>query len=190
MEQRRGIIPFSCASTILLSIYFPPFSFPGSREDPNSRESPLTSSLLSPSPPPSFAFSRSPFSAFSLALLLRVSLRFFQSEPSSPPLTFVDGACPRRRPPSASSPVAASAHFHHPLRPLRIASLPVPFVLTIQPLSFSLFFSTIAVHLFLRLFLHRLFVLFLSFLALFDCYTLTPHRPSAVVIIKHCESQR
>lgn len=51
VEQRRGIIPFSCASTILLSIYFPPFSFPGSREDPNSRGSPLASSLLSPSPP-------------------------------------------------------------------------------------------------------------------------------------------
>lgn len=170
MEQRRGIIPFSCASTILLSIYFPPFSFPGSREDPNSRGSPLTSSLLSPSPPPSpFAFSRSPFSAFSL--LLRVSLRFFQSEPSSPPLTFVDGACPRRRSPSASSPVAASAHFHHPLRPLRIASLPsVPFALNIQLLSFFLFFSlslsryfsTIAVHLFLRLFLHCPPAFFLS----------------------------
>lgn len=164
----------------MLSIYFPPFSFPGSREDPNSRGSPLASSLLSPSPPPPFAFSRSPFSAFSLALLLRVSLRFFQSEPSSPPLTFVDGACPRRRPPSASSPVAASAHFRHPLRPLRIASLPIPFVLNIQllsfSLSFSLRFSAIAVYLSLRLFLHRPSVLFLSFLA-FDCYSLAPHRP-------------
>ena len=42
-EQRRGIIPFSCESTILLSIYFPPFSF--------RRNS--TISLDAPSPLPS-----------------------------------------------------------------------------------------------------------------------------------------
>lgn len=70
-----------------------------------------------------FAFSRSPFSTFSLALLLRVSFRFFHSEPSLPPLTFVDGARPLRRSPSASSLASALAHFHHPLQPLRTASL-------------------------------------------------------------------
>lgn len=72
---------------------FPPFSFPDSfsREDPNSRGSPLASSLPHPTTFTSLAFSRSPFSAFSLALLLRVSFRFFQSEPSLPPLTFADG---------------------------------------------------------------------------------------------------
>lgn len=132
---------------------FPPFSFPGllSREDPNSRGSPLA---LPPSLLPRLVL----LFPFSLTLLLRVSLRFFRSEPSSPPLTSVYEA---RLPPTSL------LYPHLPPLPPRTFTTPPPSTPSYSLAAVHSFrpkhpasLSPIAVHLFLR------FSLSLSFLSL------------------------
>lgn len=166
---------------------FPPFSFPGlllSREDPNSRGSPLAFSL----PPPPRARYLVLLFPFSLALLPRVSLRFFRSEPSSPPLTSVYGSHPL---PTSSFSLISRRRLRvlsPPPQSLHAASLPsIPFVLNspllflLSPFTFSyaaLSFSLLS------------FSLFISLVALSDCYHLAPCCSLVVVIIKHCENQR
>lgn len=135
---------------------------------------------------------------FSLALLLRVSLRFFRSEPSSPPLTSVYEA----RPPPTSllyphlPPLPPRTFTTPPPQPLHTASLPsIPFVLNtpllflLSPFTFS--FDSLSLSLFLFFLCLDLFTRAPPFsLALFDCRHLAPCRSLAVVIIKHCENQR
>lgn len=158
--------------------------------------------LSLPLPPPAprprppctpLVFSRSPFSAFSLALLLRVSFRFFHSEPSLPPLTFVGEVAP------------SDSLLQPHLSPLPSRTFTTLFNLFAQPcccpflfvLNTPFLFPSIAALPFLSVSLslsfHRPSALFLSFLALSYCHPSAPlasRRSLAVVIIKHCESQR
>lgn len=60
VEQRRGIIPFSCASTILLSIYFPPFFLPWLALSRRSQQPWIASRSHPPHPPTLTAPSVSP----------------------------------------------------------------------------------------------------------------------------------
>lgn len=78
VEQRRGIIPFSCASTILLSIYFPPFFLPWVALSRRSQQPWIASRFLFPSlPPPALRFCLTPLPFLVFLFLLSPSRSFF-----------------------------------------------------------------------------------------------------------------
>ena len=191
VEQRRGIIPFSCASTILLSIYFPPFfllprccSLTHQEIPTNSRGSPLSPFAASRSHPRSVPFRAvlpfpRTFFATSNLRLRKISLSpSTQLPPSLFFLASLRHSCSFFRsdtfllPPSLSLPnLALPVHsfrpaFTQPLPPHPPSFFIVSLVSLVlyEPASFFLSF-------------------FLSFLLFGRLLS-----SSTVVIIKHCEA--
>lgn len=111
LEQRRGIIPFSCASTILLSIYFPPFFLPWCSLRHRERSQQPWIAFLSPSRP--LFPARSPPFRWLCCLF---------HEPSSPPPTSVYGGLSLDLP--ISLPLSRSFSFSQPLATPRASLCP------------------------------------------------------------------
>ena len=211
LEQRRGIIPFSCASTILLSIYFPPFFLPwcslAHQEIPTAvdRLSPLSLShsqylALTPVsrlPSPVLPFPRTFFATSNLRLRRSPPRPVALSLSHLPLPPFLCHSCSFFRSDNHLAFTLASSFFF-PLpsllgvcRPFLSSCFQPPTRHPAHPLSFWPRYRARSVFLYRFLsFCRSCQAPFLS--SSVGSYPNPFHRPplSAVVIIKHCESQR